>query len=1704
MQNLLSELTNVSKQKIILEPDVIIAGKLLDFEKFLPEPTKITDEIFEKIESVLIKCLYANKAQISFQCSIRIAECLLQLYQGGRQMKIWNLITAFNKKPMDPITYTTGFVLSKIGKYSKSLVSGVAKTIFLMNEKHLFAQLFALCGCFKASPRDMDASVEKCYLLIKKAMFVNDEPVQLLSLKLCVKLVKNGQLTAEKIIPLLTQLLQDQVMPYIIDQSCYLIAKLAQSQFKFSPAPIEKDPQENPDFKYKNKKISPQMFCAFNMMENFKQFFPDILPRFLALLDTEFINANRSDIFALIRRTDVSQLHHLISLLGVDVRREFFNQVSQEEISHEQISIMLMLSFDSHSLTETATLAYQYSMTNAALKDRTKPAAFFSQVVNKDPETASMFLVKATKFLVKCAKNIESSQEIESVGGKGADETLANQMKGISIIVASILSVAPNRKQLIELAEDNIVEFLKISWGCDSITSPTFQPSFTILTALPKIYVKKDEVDRLLSLYPRYLLENSPVQINTNANMTSIAAGNTSGITPPVVMGVGLTAPAPSHSHQTSSNIVPSNSNSSFGSNEMKTALSMAETLTLFLSVHPDFESTIPIIDCIFQRDYLRNHFTNLCIYLIFPKLKNVDHSELSKIAQKLRPTILRAKPSQDFSASIVKSPFITRTMFLKNVEFSVPKLRHFFTSGGSIETMYRVYYTFPSFILALPDKSQSSWIKWLVVENASSPTAHFLIYSLLKDQMTQKLLPANLHEVIIAVISSMERTDHLQIAAEIIACWAHLFPKIIPKIFDLISNKNDRSKCFVLAALYSNVQLNDNQISNQILELNNLIKTEKNLTPYALYALSSLFIAYPAQLAAMPFTDSQANFILSILCTNRSLDPFVLFYLARAFNALLPILSPDIENIRPFAIPVLQMITQLISDTPLPFCKQIFFHTMHTVFSFFRNYADAVRMEFPASKGATLSCKIEACQAFADMLTVKNLDHDFFELIPQCLLLLQQTEHNNPMMFIIAVAANFATSCDPTSPSSREQIQQWTQLIKLCVSAGNLPGTGIVKIAASDTVKLCMIKVAHEIVPLLLHTNPLLNEALDDIMTSLTRAVESRNPKLQAKAYPLIQRIVLDFGEIRSESGQPIIMLYDIMFASAVKIGFFNLDISGDFVLSFLEFHLKNAMNSPNSNHNEELLSVIDYFISGFKECNHKTWHFHAAAAKLVMLSIQNKEVYKKIESFLPKFAKDFSAIIFKAARLWSEDPPNDLEISKFKVSFSPFYFELLESFIFIISKLNIDIVTPAQLLAFLFDEIENENPKKRKESRKRNRRNNDDLVGDDLEWRIKAGFNALGALLAYNSSYNSSSPLTNKQIIHSIKAVKVCYDNWEEVIKPYLSKFLRPASELIHSSNKESWKTLVTLVADEGNFDPLVFCYLIKNSDSELISTYSMNFVDIIIFENYKEGRCPLDKAISLCTMLFYVADDKIGELFDFILNIKIPKKKSQNQRKLINEFRFSYISQILKFVDYNSRKVRKNYSERLNRLIWNNFDEEQCQSIAVQIVSEFPNAVKGFVYNEESDDYSNNALDSEISITNYLNFSRFLIENDVSSLQNYDDYINSVIRFCMRVAIQWSEETHGRKVIFEAIQLIKLISQNSQPLIRLVFKEMDIEFQRTFVLSVAQFVKQNRPNTKGANLQLFAKGQNKTKRQAHRDLNDSDDDDEEGEWQDLTADN
>ncbi|KAK8887078.1 hypothetical protein M9Y10_038114 [Tritrichomonas musculus] len=1948
---LLGDLLNISKQKIILEPDVIIAGKLLSFEKLLPaDQSKINDEMFEKIESVLIQCLYSNNSQISFQCSIRIAECLLQLYQGNRQMKIWNLITAFNKNPVDSVSYTTGFILNKVGKYAKSVVNGVAKTLFnkvypavaaSRENKKAFSFFFVLCSCFKASPRDMNSYVDKSLNTVKKHILIPYEPVQLLCIKLLTKLVKNGQAVAEKIIPIMTQLLQDQNMPYIIDQSCYLIAKLAYSQLQNQTE--EKSESSSGEINSKGKKISPVIYMAFNMMENFKKYFSDIFPRFLSLLEPDFINSNREDIFRLVRRIDPEQLKGLIYLLGIDVKRELFAKIVEKKKSIELIPILLILAYDTSSLIEAGNCAYELAL-EANLKERSKISAFFSELVKKDPETTSKFLKRGSKFLANPPKD--------------SNDHLDKDMRGIALLIASVLTVAPNRKQLIELIEENIVNFLRESWKSESITSPSFQPSFTILTALPKRYVMIDEVDRLLSLFPRYLLANP--ELNETDKIT---------------------------------------------------ALSMAETLTLFLSVHTNFESTIPILECCLQTDFLKSHFVLLCCYMIIPKLTTrADDNEYSMLAQNLRPIILKPKPTQAFVTNLVKFPFITRTLLLKNEKFEMPeKLNRFFVTAPSSEIMVRVFKTFPDFTIALPDQIKKRWIKWLVVTNATTPFAHCLIITLINDKRTQIYIPQNLHEVILSVIHELDRTDYLQTASEVIACWAKLFPKIVPKkVLSILSDPEQfddrdhhklKAKFFVLAALFAHVQLSDDVISNQMLILNNLIKTvdDNNLTSFGLHALSSLFQAYPAQLAAMPFTDSQANFLLSLINTNKSLDSFVLFHISRAFSSLLPIISPDIEKSRPLAVPIIKIIIQLIQSTQLPFCKQTFFNMMHSVFSFIRQYGSIVPMTFPASKGVNLSCKIEACQAFADMLLVektkldelknealsrddsmneseyyetesdinqKNITNfNFMSLIPQCLMLLQRTDHPNTNIFIIAVASNFALTAlsqlvpreenaDPTqeagsaatpgtSPNSAlisnevnsdsidnpnnknelviprnyyEQIQEWTRLIKMCVSAGNLPATGIVKIGASDNVKLCMLKVAREILPLLLKTYPLLNEALDDLMTSLTRAVESRQPDIQQVAYPLIKQVVTDFGKIKnSENGMPIIGLYDIMFASAVKIGFYNLDVSGDFVLSFLNFHIngirgslkgiladdknvesdnkKSAIMVMNSSY-DEFVSILDYFVSGFKECDHKTWHYHAIASKLTLIAIQKPEFRKKLQDFFPRFEKDFSSIIFKAGKLWNEDPPNDAEIGKFRLNYSSFFSELLESFIWINAflaekgkkkKKNVNLeeeeeeeenekvksIKPNQFLTFLLSEITNGRYINNDELENED---NDDEDEDDTtpieEWRVISAFSALGAMIEYSTDFFSqiskvSIPtakktfgrargknkhkryveIYGKYLSNAIKAASICYEKYDDVVRPCLMRFMRPASEIleIYSSSiadlesqiegdesskqkskskqkqekdeenenddeneylaelkeklrivyqlrKEAWKRLVSILVDD-NFDPIVLCYLIKNGGSELISQYALNFADLI-YENFTgktyHGRtpCTIETEIALCTMLFYVADDKLDELLDFALKIK----SRRDEKKII--FRNSFVRQIFKFLPINDsnynrgtnnedtnadgeneenknkgkgkvspkvKKIARKYGEKISRLVWNHF-REGGQDFLIQLLCDHPCVAEVVMLSEDASAYNMSILEDYDSILSYIEFIKFVfcstrnqasnnedadkqnekVDFNFSFIQNNDEYIQMLIRFALRVIIQWedpiidevendngkskkkskkdskfSDETKmkARNLVFSACQILRLISLNSAPLIRIAFKEMGVSYQSNAFKAVFLVAKRavlaqeeiKRKRGAAANFQLSFKTKSAGRSRRRKDGDDDNPwqtDDDGSDWQDL----
>ena len=89
----------MSSKTLVIDADQIITSKLLPVKTTIPKPKKLVDEQFSALEGFLLKILRVNNGQLSMQCSMRIAECLLALYADHRTNQIWNLVAAFKKSP---------------------------------------------------------------------------------------------------------------------------------------------------------------------------------------------------------------------------------------------------------------------------------------------------------------------------------------------------------------------------------------------------------------------------------------------------------------------------------------------------------------------------------------------------------------------------------------------------------------------------------------------------------------------------------------------------------------------------------------------------------------------------------------------------------------------------------------------------------------------------------------------------------------------------------------------------------------------------------------------------------------------------------------------------------------------------------------------------------------------------------------------------------------------------------------------------------------------------------------------------------------------------------------------------------------------------------------------------------------------------------------------------------------------------------------------------------------------------------------------------------------------------------------------------------------------------------------------------------------------------------------------------------------------
>lgn len=1594
-QVLLKDITALTKARL-LAPEQMICEKLLSFEKEIPK--KLTDKQFEQVEGVFIELLDVNNGGLSIQCCTRIADCLLCLYHEERKIKIWNFITVLTKKPKKSVIFAGAHILGKIGKYSKSVIPGVVQAMISQKDDLVFPVLYCLNVCFKVSLQDCMKHAEKAFQLAKKHIIIPNEPVQLLCLKLLRKILKTKLITMDKYLILMHQILEEQSLPFIIKDACYLIAKCAASLVdttKEEPeeaetAFVKAQPTQANTRKRSNslsRKPMSSISIAFATICQFKNHFADILERFLSLFEPQFIHANRTELFELIRSVDPKVTTQLISLLGTDVKKELFSVVAkQQPPTPTQLMLLQNLSLDYNTLSEAAALAMQLA-SKRDNKTRARGAEFFSSLVFKDPELASLFLKTSTLFLANPPENNPSAQ---------------SDMRGMAMIAASILASAPNAKNLIEVVKENLDTFINNSYKITAVAHDSYQPLFCLLTTLPDSFYDNSKIDKLLSMFLEKIEKPEP-----------------------------------------------------YSEEEASVLVTAGEAIANFFSVHSNFAQTLPIINTLLTRPSILTDVVELGIYLAFSHLKAEDKDKI-RIAEKLKTFILKNIPEQEYTQSRLASLFITRTHLLHRFTYKPPPAYAIFVHCSKSETAYRVITKFPEFMVAIPQAEKNSWIQWLVLNTSKPAVTHNLILSLILNEKTQKLLPKNLHEIIMQTMPTWQRTDHIQLGAEVIARWAKIFPGIVPSILETLDPQKDRCKCFILAAIFAHATLSDSDIISQLLNLNELALSSNDLTPYALFALSSLCLNYSLQLAAIPITDGQTNFIYNMIMTNRSIDAFNLFYLSYYFTALIPILTPNIESSRPQSIPMIKLVIQAIADTHLPFCAQVFYHMMHAVFRFAKQFSSTVQMHFPSSPGYTLSCQVEACGAFADMLVITSNQVDYFYLIPHILLLLQRTEHEYPAQFIVAIAASFASNAKSiaSNPPIRERLVQWTRLIKLVLAAGSLPGTGTAKIGASNIVRKCMLDVIVVILPLVPISEPLLTESLDDIMTSVTRSIESRNPSLQSTAFQIAATVFDLFKDMESDAGTRILELYDMQFSTAVKYAFFSLTMSGDFMLKYLQFHLDSFTKRP-----DDVMAVLTVFVNGMKECTEKDPTYYAISAHLCMIATHVDIVYEKIKPFLKTYVTEFSEIIFEAVNLWTDEKPDVQAITNFRLHYSSFFKELLVSFIWIQTILKIEIIKPRQFATFLIDEISN--------------------TKNEI-WRITAAFDALSACLKY-----TGKAISNRMLIKAVGSIFDAYQINAEILKPNMKNFLIKSSERIDTENIEAYNQLISLLVDD-NFDPTVLCYLIKNGAGDVMSDYADNFLNLI-FEAYKHKECTEDQAISLCVMLFYCANDHLRSFLRFVLGIK-----DRKHNKMIVRFKILFISKIISFCTDDT--IIQKYSSKITELAWTNFNEGGMD-LAVLIMNTYPEIGLELLNSELVAGYTEMILDDTSMINAFVPFVIFVLNKFDPLEVNMDEFINNIIKFSLRAIIQWSEDRlNGKPVMTNASQILHIIATTSEPLIRISFKAMDQEFQDQAIKAAERIIAKTLPSKTGANLQFF--GTSKSRRRK-ANFDDSTDD---SEWQEM----
>lgn len=1706
MDELISTLNQLASKSNLVPAELILTTHLIDFEELMPKT--IDEKLFDEIELSLLNLLNINKGTLSFPASIRIANCLLTLYKTTSPPKLWNLFSRVSDQPNPSNVIAIGHIINKIGSSSKSIISGLTAKLVAMTGNLLFPAIYALKQCFKRDRIDLDKFSKKAFSIAKKGISTNNhEHTVLASIGLFCTLVKQNTIAPKKFLSIANDILKSSSSSaFIIDMTCYFIAKIAYHSLMVLES--EKDKNEDSDFvicastkQQVDKYNAQELFQnAFSIMTYFKQHFSAILCHFLNLLDPKVICKYLSLLFTTIRRINPREIRHLISLFGPDTRKELFQLVSNENPpSTSQLDLLITLQGNKSSIHELSALAMQLTSSNN-MEDKMHGKIFFESLAKSQPDHAQRYLETAMLYL---GYPPDSNPNLE------------NEVEGFAMIASAILDSINDRNGSANKVAKNITAFTERALTSKHFLKAEYRGVFNLMASLPDYLIPKSLVTESLQSFTH------------------------------------------------SSLITSSNTSEEIGDDKLKL---LTYYITLFFSKHEQHELASSFFSFVMDHPNLQSKQAMISICHSAPHIMK-GSSKLMGIAKSILPHILKCQPHQDFINNHIKEPMIPiNTMIGGSIGPNVRKpIRNDSPSKISSIFPYEMLNLFADLVNALPENSIRNFIQSFASIAVNSTTSSLLpSFSASEVQMAGK--SAMFYSLLLALCSNTATVKYLddeslfpaifmialkeekmiikmQIIAECLGKWANEHNGYLSCILSQADSTLDiPQRCFVYAAILSNVSIDNDVIMHIMNELDNIalmtfsdsstasssytsLVTTSNYSIYALHGLSVLLHSYADQLAEMNVADIQFRIILTLLNSEKAIEPYSLEYIASCFTKLLPVLTISTQhsslidltdsyllNLEKTTVNHIRLAIQAFQQIKVPYAKQVMFMALRSAFVFVKDIASDQEMVFPTSKGSSLILQTLACGAFSDMLKVGVSHVDYFDLIPRVLILLQRSQSTLASDFIVAVADSFAFSClnqyfdhsinehlkliqdkqevsddNETNQINEEnakklinseknikRINDWVLIIKTIIASNSLPLTGKYTIESNDCVKQCALSAANYLIPLIARSEPLLNECLDDLMTSITRAIETRNISLINEAYNLLLSILNNFEKVL-QNGQRILELYDSQFSIAIRNGFqAGLTFSAPVLIKYIDFQLSSISKSQ-----DEFKLLFSLYISGLTSIKKTDSIYYTIATHICHIVETHDYLFDLMDDYKNLLIVQLCEVISISMALWRSVPADWEQISSFRKNFSSSYSDIVTSFIWLQSKsAEKELIPVSQLFDFFVEEVSE---------------------GSEY-WRMSAAFSALIAILTFTPDVTTK--ISTEKINQVIKGADHAKQIMPRISTDYLPKFMKAVATMNSKStsstsekNTVNWKQLFSfLISNE--FDLESFANLIKDGSSfDLESEF--NSIITTMVKNYKVS-INNEQCIALFTLLM----EKSMKLIEMILSFLSENAESKVFASLKFRLYFRLLRRVKAPSSNNENEEYKkllqlidNYLPSISLFAWTNFKQGGMDLIA-QVMIENPNVgVRMFVY-DNLKTLSELALTDFINCEVYIQFCTFGYQVYHVIITNPNpDFDISVSKFAFAMIIKWSENVQkGSGIVQSAVILINTLLKHAGKAVRAAFSSLGVAEQRIVNNYIESQIIQLENKKKVQNLMVFS---NSTKRN-RVDL------DEDGEWQNLDVDN